>query len=67
MKNRNGDSPLFYAVRNGNKITVIELLLASGADVNIQNGIGESPLHYAVLQENIAVVKLLLDWGVRGS
>ncbi|WP_346350388.1 ankyrin repeat domain-containing protein [Spiroplasma endosymbiont of Calodromius spilotus] len=32
-----------------------------GADVNIKNSLDESPLHYAVLQENIAVVELLLD------
>ncbi len=42
------DSPLFEAVKKGDKAAV-EALLAKGADVNAKerDGVGETPLHYA--------------------
>ncbi|AKT43314.1 ankyrin repeat domain-containing protein [Chondromyces crocatus] len=43
------------------------LLLDAGADPNIPDERGETPLFYAVEQENIALIKLLLARGARAG
>ena len=45
------------------KIEQIKLLLKKGADPNITNDDGLSPLHVAVNKQNISIVKLLLKYG----
>lgn len=39
---------------------VMEPLIAEGADINVKNGQGDTPLHYAAESGQINVVKLLL-------
>jgi ankyrin repeat protein len=56
------DSPLFEAVKNGDKAAV-EALLAKGADVNAKDKDGCTPLHWAASQGNSNVIKLLLAKG----
>ncbi|XP_011496256.1 PREDICTED: ankyrin-1-like, partial [Ceratosolen solmsi marchali] len=59
-------TPLHFAVNdfslsNKMQISVIELLLRNGADVNIRNLQGETPLHLACLQNQNKISKLLED------
>ena len=41
-------------------LSVAELLLAHGADVNARNQTGEAPLHYASKTDNTAIMELLI-------
>ena len=45
------------------QLSVIRLLLEYGADPNIQNGYGRTPLHHAASSGIIEIVKELLDYG----
>jgi len=42
---------------------VIELLISKGANINIMDCRRNTPLHYAVLAENLSVIKKLIDLG----
>lgn len=57
-----GLRPLHYAVMASNK-KMIELLLAKGANVNIQKNDGYTPLHLAAARDNIAMVEFLITKG----
>ena len=47
-----GISPLHWAVRvRGGNIALVELLISAGADVNIKDDFGESPLAWAKSEE----------------
>jgi hypothetical protein len=46
-----------------NNYTLVQYLLDHGANPNMANGAGMTPLHYAVLWLNPRMVKLLLDNG----
>jgi len=46
----------------GDEETVREILDA-GADKNVRNAFGDTALHVAVYQDNLMIVKLLLDYG----
>jgi Ankyrin repeats (3 copies)/Ankyrin repeat len=76
--NNNGNTPLYYAVEVNDHIKdmspegiekrqkIVNLLLDNGADINIQNQYGETPLHRAIgflFQEEI--VLLLLEKGAK--
>lgn len=69
-----GETLLAYAVQHG-YFDVVSLLLASGANVNIQNRQGMSPLHIALTKtENgkleinrFAIVKILLDYNANAD
>jgi ankyrin repeat protein len=41
----------------------IRRLLEEGADVNARDGCGSTPLHYAVFNLNVELIKLLLKKG----
>lgn len=56
------DSPLFEAVKNGDNAAV-EALLVKGADVNVKDTNGRTPLHWAALRGNKDVAQLLLAKG----
>jgi len=73
-KDSEGKTPLFIAVNNPAfisnrmqtaKIQIVELLLEKGANVNIQDNVGGTPLHYAVFSGKIEPVRLLLKYGAR--
>ena len=44
---------------------VISTLLDAGTDVNVCNGTGRTPLHWAVEQGNLSAVETLLERGAR--
>nr|XP_034319107.1 putative ankyrin repeat protein RF_0381 isoform X1 [Crassostrea gigas] len=58
-----GDSPLHLAVRwiNSKGVELMNVLTSCGADVNIKNKWGQTPLHYAVFLESPNNVGFLLD------
>jgi ankyrin repeat protein len=57
-----GISALGNAVRYGRK-DIAELLIQSGADVNIRNLSEDTPLHTACYKGELDVVKLLIEHG----
>ncbi len=54
--------PLAYVARFG-KSELAELLLKNKADVNVRDGTGQTPLHWAILDGRKDMVKLLLAKG----
>lgn len=58
----NGYTALALAVANG-YIDKTELLLSKGADTNIKNNAGISPLHFAASYGNVKLCELLLIYG----
>ena len=62
MKNENGDTALHVASERGNSAAV-EVLLSGGADPNILNIAGQTPLSTSIQSEwrNMSVVTQLLD------
>ena len=66
---RHGITPLLY-VTWFSPTTVFEmvaLLVDNGADINARDNDSITPLYYAVISEEVAVVALLLDRGAAGS
>jgi ankyrin repeat protein len=62
-KDKNGQTPLHVASKNG-KEAIVSLLLEHGADVNAEHdNDGLTPLHLACEYEEEAVVALLLKKG----
>ena len=62
-----GYTPLFYCVTQySNPITLklADILLKHGADINAQNGIGETAIADAVLSKTLVCVEFLLDRGL---
>ncbi|KAK3940739.1 ankyrin repeat-containing domain protein [Diplogelasinospora grovesii] len=59
---RNGKTPLIWAIRRGHYGTV-KLLLDKGADINRIDKDNETPLQCAVRMQHEYIVKLLLDRG----
>lgn len=57
-----GNSPLIVAVINGN-VTMVKCLLKRGADLNVQNKIGMTALHFAVSLRLTGLVQLLVGKG----
>jgi ankyrin repeat protein len=63
-QDKNGWSALYYAVDAGN-ISIIELLLRNGANVDIKDIYGITPLYRAVFncEGDGSIIKLLLNYG----
>jgi len=59
---RNGNAALHLAAWH-ERLDLIGLLLQAGAEINLQNDLGYTPLFLAVGSENGAVVELLLNTG----
>lgn len=57
-----GDVALIKAAEHGNR-EIIEYLIRAGADVNKPNAFGVSPFIGFCISEDIAIVKLALDYG----
>lgn len=55
------DTPLHLAAQEGHRHTCF-LLVQSGADADVKNKFGETPLHYAT---KLSVIRLLLRHGAR--
>ncbi len=53
-------SPLHHACGSPN---VVLALLNAGADVNVRDGVGATPMHYAVGGLDLATIRLLLNAG----
>ena len=53
-------TPLILATR-ANNTEAMKTLLAAGADVNLRDDIHRTALHYAVEENNINMVKILLS------
>ena len=54
-----GFTPLHWA----KNIALVELLISAGADVNVKDYKGDTPLHRAVWMDNIELAKLLIASG----
>lgn len=57
-----GFTPLLYATRE-NCLACVEVLIANGADINLPDPDGVSPLHLAIMNANWDVAATLLDAG----
>lgn len=55
--------PLLIAAVNSNKSKAALALLEAGADINLADDAGNTPLHHAVLNGDFAMCKLLLQHG----
>lgn len=60
---QNDYSPLMVACGEGDAIETMEFLIAQGANVNLQNEFGLTPLWFAVQSGSIDKIKLLLSNG----
>lgn len=59
-------TPLMWAIeaaRNGSKLTLVQFLLAHGADANLQDYFGATPLMNAAWEGNLPIVQLLIKAG----
>ena len=50
-----------------NNVEISRLLLEKGADINHESGYGDTPLSHAVEDENLPLVKFLLEQGANAS
>ena len=70
-QNDKGQTPLFIASFNASGDSsshekVIEILISSGADLNIQDENGNTPLHIALYQDgSMSICRLLINQGAR--
>ena len=58
-----GRTALHHAVREGRHLLVVESLIKSGAEVNVLDGFGYTPLLYAVEKDQIDCVSTLISAG----
>ncbi len=63
QKNASGLYPIHFAVADGVKPDTLKLLLDYGANVDVTNNWGETPMHLAVKNNQIEKVKMLLEKG----
>jgi len=56
-----GDTPLIYAVNRDVSSTVVSALIEAGAEVNGQNTLNYTPLHFASSTGTYDLVKILLE------
>lgn len=70
LKNNKDETPLFLACQNASDWSgheeAIKLLISNGADLNIQDENGNTPLHIALYQdESMSICELLINQGAR--
>jgi ankyrin repeat protein len=63
-KDSYGQTPLFYAIKNGHE-AVVQLLLDKGAKLETKDQYGQTPLLCAINNGHEAIVQLLLDKGTK--
>jgi len=52
-----------YAIHDASRVDILRLLLRHGADVNVQDDAGQTPLHIASRHGNIEVLHELIHAG----
>lgn len=57
-----GRSALHLAAANGDR-DLVEMLLAAGANPNVQNRVGETPLHFAAAHGHLETARILIAHG----
>ena len=62
-----GQTPLLRGFQKSGGDEIIKALILHGADVNVQGSRQKSPLHLATAQNNLEIVKFLLEHGALGS
>jgi len=55
------DTPLHEAISCG-RLNMVNVLLKNGADINIQNSLGNTPLHVAMEKKSILILKKLMKY-----
>lgn len=63
MENASSDVNLLLTASSSGKISEVAQALEAGADVNMVNEYGDTPLHFAVMCESINVIDFLLSKG----
>ena len=58
-----GQHPIYYSCREG-KLSVCQLLLEKGADINLEDKYGQTCLYYAIRQGQYEVVEFLIKNGI---
>jgi len=58
-----GASPALFAAAAGNHAACIKILLAAGANVDVRNSKGSTPLMVAAFNANLKAMRVLLDAG----
>lgn len=61
--NNKNEEVIIDAIKHGADIEIISLLLEYGADINVKDADGYSPLMIAVNQRNVELIKFLLQHG----
>lgn len=56
-------SPVLILACRNNKVEIVQYLLANGADVNIENRYGETPILAASSTGNLKLIRLLMGEG----
>ena len=63
VKNRYGNTALFFAIDKGN-LAVVDLLLERGADPNLKDSFyGETPFGWAIYKKNTPILKSIINHG----
>lgn len=62
LKDKDGRTPIFYAVWSGN-VGIVQNLIKEGASTNIRDILGVTPVTYAFSNGHHEVVKILLEAG----
>lgn len=62
-KNEKGFAPLHIVILGNsiNSLNILEYLLDNGANINVQDKNGHTPLHVAISQNDIEVIEMLLE------
>lgn len=63
LENKNGELPLHRAVCSHCSVTVKVLLTKLDVDINAKDKDGSTPLHLAIIQEQVEIVRQLLESG----
>ena len=58
-----GSTPLMQAIEFNNSLKLIEALIGAGAKIHTKDFVGNTPLHFAALENRKEVVELLLKHG----
>ena len=66
QRDRDGNTPLIYAIANG-KVKNVELLLDRGADPNLANNGGGTPLAYAIDFGQKEIEQMLIEAGAKNE